>query len=71
MAEIHTMDVTLEHDRQIVRYSCPVCGRCFEDGPDRLTLIERGDASAIHRAGSLSTLEAEAEPASPTPPLTH
>jgi len=60
--EVHAMDVELVADRQTVRYTCPVCQRCLEDGPEGLTMIHQGDQSAVHRGGMLAPALFDAEP---------
>lgn len=61
MREQHVLTVELIEDRQTMRYSCPTCHRCFEDGPEGLTVIHRGDPSAAHRGGSMAAVEHEVE----------
>lgn len=63
MREYHVLTVELIEDRQTTRYSCPICHRCMEDGPEGLTLIHRGDPSASHRGGSITAVEYDVEPA--------
>ena len=53
--EHHVMTADLIEDRQTMRYTCPVCQRCMEDGPEGLAVIHKGDPSASHRGGSLSS----------------
>jgi hypothetical protein len=50
-AAVHPMTVERFADRQTTRYTCPVCQRCVEDGPDGLTILFRGDPQASHRGG--------------------
>jgi hypothetical protein len=65
-AAVHPMTVERIADRQTTRYTCPVCQRCVEDGPDGLTILFRGDPAASHRAGvfalEIEELEAAAAP---------
>jgi hypothetical protein len=62
---IHLMDTELIEDRATVRYSCPVCERCVEDGPEGLVVLHRGDAAASHRGGRLSEVHQEVEAGAP------
>lgn len=52
--ELHIMQCALLEDGQTMRYTCPLCRRCLDDGPAGLTLVHRGDQSALHRAGALA-----------------
>jgi hypothetical protein len=62
--EIHVMSAELIEERRTMRYTCPICQRCLEDGPDGITIIHRGDRSAAHRAGRMvpNQVELEQEP---------
>lgn len=61
MREQHVLTAELIEDRQTMRYSCPTCHRCLEDGPEGLIMIHRGDPSAAHRGGSIEAVEHEIE----------
>lgn len=65
MHEHHVLTVELIEDRQTTRYSCPICQRCLEDGPEGFTVIHRGDPSARHRGGSISAVEHDVEQHTP------
>lgn len=52
--EFHVMQAVLIEERATTRYSCLMCERCVEDGPDGLTIVHRGDQRAMHRGGSLT-----------------
>lgn len=67
---IHLMDTELIEDRATMRYSCPVCDRCVEDGPEGLVVLHRGDAAASHRGGTLAEVQQEVEPVTPAAPAT-
>ena len=69
--EFHVMNAVLVEDRQTMRYTCPVCQRCLEDGPDGMTMIHKGDQSASHRGGSLGPAQCEVEQDAPAQPLLH
>lgn len=69
--DIHFMTAELIVDRRTVRYTCPVCDRCLEDGPDGLILIHRGDQAARHRGGSIQMLDADAVQLASGPPAVH
>jgi hypothetical protein len=60
--ELHVMRAELIEERATMRYSCPLCDRCVEDGPDGLVVVHRGDAAASHRGGSLVGVEQEVGP---------
>jgi hypothetical protein len=60
-AAFHLMVTELITDRQTVRYSCPTCQRCVEDGPEGFMVLHRGDQNARHRGGSISMLHPETE----------
>lgn len=66
--EWHRWDIRVEHDTQVVRYVCPQCGRCMEDRPEGLVLLERGDPSARHGGGELSDVATELSASAPPPP---
>lgn len=66
--EYHVMDVVLIEDRQTTRYTCPICQRCLEDGPEGIAMVHKGDQSALHRGGSLVLSDQEVEQA-PQPSL--
>lgn len=71
----HRMDVELIAERAITRYSCPICHRCVEDGPDGLRIVHRGDTRVGHRGGSIA-VDHDEEPSGSapdpgTPPLLH
>jgi hypothetical protein len=59
--EFHVMDAVLIEDRQTMRYTCPVCQRCVEDGPEGVAMIHGGDRAASHRGGSITTMQPEVE----------
>jgi hypothetical protein len=59
--ETHDMQVEFISELRTMRYSCRICGRCLEDRPDGLVMIERGDSTARHRAGRLQGIESEVE----------
>jgi hypothetical protein len=59
--EHHVMTAELIADRQTMRYTCPVCQRCLEDGPEGLTMISKGDPLAVHRSGRLRPMSPEVE----------
>ena len=65
-APVHPMQVQRFAERQVTRYTCRICQRCVEDGPEGLTIIARGDPWASHRAGvfALEVDEVESTPAS-------
>jgi hypothetical protein len=69
--EFHVMNTELIEDRQTMRYTCPVCQRCLEDGPEGITLIHKGDQSASHSGGSLGPAHCEVEQARPAQPVLH
>jgi len=51
----HEMELVQEHETGAKEFRCPVCGRCllvdWRDGEKPITVIEPGDAGAIHSAG--------------------
>ena len=59
--EFHVMNAELIEDRQTMRYTCPVCQRCLEDGPEGITTIHKGDQLAAHRGGSISSIQQDVE----------
>jgi hypothetical protein len=65
--EFHVMNAVLIEDRQTMRYTCQVCQRCLEDGPE----IHKGDQSASHRGGSLGPAHYEVEQEPPVQPRLH
>lgn len=69
--EVHTMDTELITDRRTMRYSCPVCHRCVEDGPEGITVVHQGDLSVPHRGGSLHVANDEFEQEPPHRPVLH
>lgn len=73
LTEIHLYEVTHIAELRTVRYTCRACGRCMEDRPEGLVLLDRGDAQATHSGGSLNELNAELEQdvAPSPPPLRH
>ena len=48
----HRMDTELIAERHTMRYTCPTCQRCVEDGPEGTRVLHRGDLSVGHRGGS-------------------
>jgi len=68
---VHLMQAVLDEAREVMRYTCSVCSRCIEDGPDGLRVVKKGDLEAVHRGGSLAPamLDLESEPQ--PPPLLH
>jgi hypothetical protein len=70
--EHHVMQAELDAEQGTMRYTCPRCRRCVEDGPDGIKIVHRGDLEAVHQGGSLAgpSLEIESEPAAP-PPVLH
>lgn len=69
--EVHVMQSAWIAERQTMRYHCPTCQRCLEDGPEGLRLLAKGDQQAQHVGGLLSTLHLEIEQAPAPPPLLH
>jgi hypothetical protein len=69
--EFHVMNAELIEDRQTMRYTCPVCRRCLEDGPEGFTMVHQGDQSASHRGGSLVPAQCEVEQDAPARPVLH
>jgi len=71
----HRMDVELIAERAITRYSCPICHRCVEDGPEGLRVVHRGDTEVGHRGGVLSVDHDDEPPGHAAgrdaPPLLH
>jgi len=68
--EFHVMNAELIQERQTMRYTCPVCQRCMEDGPEGIQLIQAGDRTAAHRAGSMAPVVEAVEQDPPPPPRT-
>lgn len=68
---LHFMTTELIADRRTVRYSCPVCDRCVEDGPEGLTVLHRGDPQARHRGGSITMTQHEVTQDPPAMPVLH
>ena len=68
---LHFMTTELSTDRRTVRYSCAVCDRCVEDGPEGLTVIHKGDSQARHRGGSIGLQQPEVSQDLPTRPVLH
>ncbi|MBL8325824.1 MAG: hypothetical protein JNJ89_12805 [Rubrivivax sp.] len=67
--EFHVMDAELIRERQTMRYTCPACQRCMEDGPDGITVLHAGDRSARHRAGTVKAVVDDIDTV-PQPPHT-
>lgn len=67
----HLMQAVLIEDRATMRYECPICERCVEDGPEGLTVVHAGDRYAEHRGGTLTTIEQSAEQPPPAGPRLH
>jgi hypothetical protein len=63
---VHTMEVERLQDQQTTRYTCPVCQRCVEDGPDGLRVLFRGDVDARHRGGRFRV---DVDAVEPGPPM--
>ncbi len=59
--EFHRMDNELLPERQTMRYSCRICHRTVEDGPEGVTIIHKGDPTVAHRGGSLDIAHDEFE----------
>ena len=53
-----------------MRYTCPTCHRCLEDGPDGLRVLRRGDLDAVHTGGTLEAPLVEVEGTGERPPPT-
>ncbi|MBL8345879.1 MAG: hypothetical protein JNN03_10590 [Rubrivivax sp.] len=69
---LHVMHATLDEERDTMRYTCGICDRCVEDGPQGLRILRRGDQEAFHQGGSLTGVALEVEPEPPAPaPLLH
>ncbi len=68
--ELHIMTAQLLADRQTMRYTCPVCQRCLEDGPNGLNVLHRGDQTVRHQSGTVVPNVQRVEPAEQTPPPT-
>jgi hypothetical protein len=71
LPEVHVLQTELIADRQTVRYSCPVCHRCLEDGPEGITIIHKGEQQVRHRGGGISTLQSEVGQEPPSKPVLH
>jgi hypothetical protein len=70
--EIHLMTAELISDRRTMRYTCALCHRCIEDGPDGLKVLHRGDPNARHRGGRITSLAGDVEQDQPgAPPVLH
>jgi hypothetical protein len=69
--EFHLMQPVLNEDRATMRYSCPICDRCVEDGPEGITIVHKGDQSAVHRGGSLRSIDHSMEQVSQPVPRLH
>jgi hypothetical protein len=69
--ELHVMNTVFIKDRQTMRYTCPVCQRCVEDGTDGITIIHKGDPSASHRGGSIALVQQEVEQPPKAKPVLH
>jgi hypothetical protein len=55
-----------------MRYTCALCHRCIEDGPDGLKVLHRGDPNARHRGGRITSLAGDVEQDQPgAPPVLH
>jgi len=64
---LHFMQTEMVADQQLVRFSCPICERCVESGPDGLRILVRGDTSVRHQGGSVVMgAEVDAERERPT-----
>jgi hypothetical protein len=59
--DFHIMTAVLIEERQVMRYTCTVCPRCLEDGPEGITVIHRGDAAAMHRGGRIAPGQGDIE----------
>ncbi|MBL8340643.1 MAG: hypothetical protein JNL30_04170 [Rubrivivax sp.] len=68
--EFHVMNAELIGERQTMRYTCPTCRRCMEDGPDGITVLHAGDRRALHRAGTVKAVIDDIDTAAPVPPHT-
>ena len=66
--ELHLMTAELLEDRQTMRYTCPTCLRCLEDGPTGLTIRHRGDPTARHQSGTVMPGVSHVRQDEPTPP---
>ena len=69
--EVHRMTTEFVADRQLVRYSCAICQCCYEDGPDGLRLIHKGDARVAHRGGVLRVEQDDIDPGPDGAPVLH
>lgn len=72
LTETHVMTTELFAERRTMRYSCPLCQRCMEDGPEGLRIIQKGDPTARHVGGVLAaSLRREIEQAVPEKRILH
>ena len=71
LREFHPMNTLFIEDRQTMRYTCPVCQRCVEDGVEGLTVVHKGDPTASHRGGALAPTQHEVEQNPPIKPVLH
>lgn len=70
--EVHPMTAEWVTERQTMRYTCPACRRCVEDGPDGLRVLHTGNPEARHVGGVLKMTGIEVEPSPPiAPPQLH
>ena len=69
--EFHRMDTELLVERQTMRYSCRICQRTVEDGPDGITIVHKGDPTVAHRGGSLDITHEEFEQDPQDKPVWH
>ena len=69
--EHHVMTAELIEDRQTMRYTCPTCQRCLEDGPEGLALLHKGDQGASHQGGVLGQVQYEVEQEQPQRQVLH
>lgn len=67
----HVMDAELLAERETMRYHCPVCQRCIEDGPDGVRVLHHGDRAATHRGGSLAVDQEDVAAERPSGPTMH
>jgi hypothetical protein len=69
--EFHVMNAELIRERRTMRYTCPVCARCMEDGPEGFQLIQAGDRAAVHRAGAVAPVVESVDQDLPPPRTLH